>query len=149
MNVKNWLVFENQRDAYILDGVKKTQAISMAKRDCRNNPYDKSFKKIQKQELSDLELLYGAIDKHKYQSRIKNTKRESRLHFINSLFLPLILSILAVIAIRSLIMGIIVYFLWNILIVKAFSVGVLTFGQVFVVGIILALILPTDSKSKN
>lgn len=147
MNVKNWLVFENQRDAYILDGVKKNQAVSMAKKDCRNNPYDEAIKKIQQQELRDFELLHGAIGKQKYNSRTKGVNIKSRMHFFNnSFFIPLILFIIAAMAIRILIMGTIVYFLWNILLVKAFSFSMLTWEQSFVIGVILAFILPTNSS---
>lgn len=154
MRVVNWLDFENLRDAYIMDGVPKWKANILAKRDCRNNPYEKRMKKILDDELKDAARMEGQtyFNFGQILSDGMDGVKKALRNFVNG---PIgyILAVLAVIIFvyggATLIDGALVYFIWNVLVASAFSVDLLTFPQAMVVGFIFIILSSMFKKSKS
>ena len=154
MRVVNWLNFENLRDAYIMDGVPKWKANILAKRDCRNNPYEKRMKKILNEELKDAARMEGQayVNLEQTFSDVMENVRKGFRNFANG---PIgyILTVLAVVIFVyggvTLIYGAGAYFIWNVLVAAVFSVNLLTFPQAMVVGFIFIILSSMFKKSKS
>ena len=151
MKIVNWITYENQRDAYIIDGLPKWKAKIFAKRDCRKNPYEGKIKQILNKELEDAAKLEGNTYHVAEQSffKFKESFKKNIRYFINGpvgyLLFALFLFGVAL-QISTLFNGTIVYFIWNKLITIVFNVNTLTFTQSLVIGFVLSLLFSFSKK---
>lgn len=151
MKIVNWLTYENQRDAYIMDGLPEWKAKIFAKRDCKKNPYESKVKQILNKELEEAAKLEGSTYRTAEQGlfKIKESFKRDMLNFINGpvgylLFVLFIFTI--ALQISTLFNGVIVYFIWNKLIALFFNINALTFTQSLIVGFVLALLFSFSRK---
>lgn len=144
MMIKNWLVYEQQRDSYIMDGISKPMAEILARRDCRKNPYEKAKKAAEARDLHDMEKVYGktfSIGGLFSDVTTKITTKCSRYgDLVLSVMLIVFLLALAI-GISTVIDGAIIYFIWNVLVVSAFGTTILSWEQALVAGFIMSFVL--------
>lgn len=143
--MKNWLVFEQQRDAYILDGVSRSQAIRLAKKDCRNNPYEKYIKEREAQDLRDMEIVMGARKRNKWAKSKTAYRLKNRIYcykdILGMTFLAFVL--ILVVAWGLFVNTSIAYCGWNFILNPVFDVNVITFKEAVSIGVVLLLICET------
>lgn len=140
--MKNWLVFEQQRDAYILDGVSEKLAIIKARNDCRNNPYEEYVRTEYKKSMHDLEVMEGARKVTVHTERFENL--QYYFHAIKDVTLAVLFGMIVLLLFGSVAICIstgVVHLCWNIIAANLFAVQKLTFRETINYGIFLIIIV--------
>ena len=141
--MKNWLVFEQQRDAYILDGVSRSQAIRLAKKDCRNNPYDKYIKERNEKAFRDLEIMEGGRKRNTFANSRAMYELKNKLSCSKDMVGIVLVAFLVIIPL--IVWGLFVntaiaYCGWNFIFNPIFGVSVITFKDAIAIGVALLII---------